>query len=163
MSNERPQSDSGLLELPKELRLLIYDSLFQPLVERPEVLDTYALPDEWPDNDLSSYTNLTLSCEQIHNEAKEHFETHFLCKLTVYFETTPQLHSFHQTVSKLGEAYQNIQCSLRTPCDFPSSHQVDYDIRKFTRQQCSEGTREDPVLPGFCESLAFSQHFLKDH
>ena len=103
-----------LLRLPKELRLTIYDTLLEPLIDQGDVPDTYAFPDEWPKIDLSAYTNLVASCKQLHSEVKAHFEKCYLPGLTIFFDNTPQLYKFDQAACTFGAPYQDIQFSLRT-------------------------------------------------
>ncbi|KAK5132991.1 hypothetical protein LTR08_008278 [Meristemomyces frigidus] len=105
-----------LLQLPKELRLLIYDLLFEPLlVQRPEHFDTYVLPPEWPEWPAADYKNLRsvlLTCQQMRAEAQWHFETHYLPKLTVYFDNVPDLRHFAEKIAGLDVKYGDIQICL---------------------------------------------------
>ena len=129
MADTQTQASSAILQLPKELRLTIYDALLLPLVDHPHVPDTYALPYEWPKIDLSGYTSLISSCKQLHFEAKHHFEKFYLPSLTLYFDHTPQLYNFAQSASRLGAPYHDITFSLRKRCrltyDFNEKPNVD--------------------------------------
>ncbi|TKA32369.1 hypothetical protein B0A50_01475 [Salinomyces thailandicus] len=104
-----------LLTLPKEVRLLIYDQLFEPLVQRPEHFDTYVLPCEWPENDFSIVPALLGTCKQLHQEAKAHFEKHFLENVIVYFDHVGRLREFCEKIERLleREKYERMQVCLR--------------------------------------------------
>ncbi|KAI7285108.1 hypothetical protein KC345_g1890 [Hortaea werneckii] len=86
---------SPLLALPKELRLMIYDELFTPLIQRPEHFDTYVLPSEWPKVDFTPYRALLLTCKEVKEEATTHFEGHFLREVMVYFDNVVDFGKFY--------------------------------------------------------------------
>ncbi|KAK4547049.1 hypothetical protein LTR36_001270 [Oleoguttula mirabilis] len=106
---------SPLLQLPSELRLLIFDALVEPLVQKPEHFDVYMLPSEWPKTELGTYTSTLLTCKQLYAEAKDHFETHYLSKITIYFYDPLALRNFTTVIAriaKLEPKYNNIQICI---------------------------------------------------
>ncbi|KAK5126638.1 hypothetical protein LTR85_009572 [Meristemomyces frigidus] len=112
---------SALLRLPKELRLLIYDALFELFVQTPEHFDTYMLPSEWSktkldtDAALGTYASMLLTCKQLYSEAKAHFEACYLPKVTVYFYDVFELLDFTEAidrVAKLEPKYHDIKICL---------------------------------------------------
>lgn len=107
-------SDSMLLLMPKELRLLIYDELFESFTQRPKHFSTYVLPSEWPKNDFSSYISLQLTCQQLHAEVTTHFEGQYLPKTIVYFDNVPELKTFCGKIAKHPESskYDVLQICL---------------------------------------------------
>ncbi|KAI6807648.1 hypothetical protein KC364_g13725 [Hortaea werneckii] len=107
---------SPLLALPKELRLMIYDELFTPLIQRPEHFDTYVLPSEWPKIDFTPYRALLLTCKEVNEEATTHFEGHFLRDVMVFFDNVADLASFYFKIEKTrsGKRFANMQACLHT-------------------------------------------------
>jgi len=105
-----------LLQIPKELRLLVYDALFEPLIQRPEHFDTYVLPSEWPTIRLSPYTSLLLICRQLFSEVRPYFKSRYLARLTLYFDNVSDLCRFHETLAATPDPsqYQNLQICLHT-------------------------------------------------
>ncbi|KAK3675322.1 hypothetical protein LTR78_004832 [Recurvomyces mirabilis] len=110
--------------LPKELRLMIYDELFQPLIRRPKNFDVYVLPCDWPTNDSSALTALLLLCKEIRFEAKGHFESHYLGSLMLYFDDVPSLHRFKLNVERAPARYRNLQACFHTMLCFQSATEL---------------------------------------
>ncbi|KAK4547062.1 hypothetical protein LTR36_001283 [Oleoguttula mirabilis] len=104
-----PDPHSPLLQLPAELRLAIYDAIFEPLVQQPEHMDTFVLPSEWPKIDLSTHTSILRTCHQLRSEAQAYFEKQYLPRLTLHFENLPDMHHFTKVAAELGPAYQNVR------------------------------------------------------
>lgn len=103
---------SPFLQLPTELRLNIYDMLFEPVAQQePEHLQSYVLPSEWPKK-LGTYTSLLLTCKQLETEASEYFDTQYLPNMTLYFDNVPDLRLFAEKVTTLGPKHQNVQICL---------------------------------------------------
>ncbi|KAI6863272.1 hypothetical protein KC343_g6510 [Hortaea werneckii] len=107
---------SPLLALPKELRLMIYDELFTPLIQRPEHFDTYVLPSEWPKIDFTPYRALSLTCKEVKEEATTHFDGHFLGDVMVFFDNVANLASFYFKIenTRSWERLANIRACLHT-------------------------------------------------
>ncbi|KAK4547063.1 hypothetical protein LTR36_001284 [Oleoguttula mirabilis] len=151
LPTERPDSPASLtlLQLPKELRLLIFDALFQPFVqEQPEDFDEYMLPSEWPKtHDFTAYTAISSTCKQLHFESKTHFETQFLPNTMMYFDNTPELWDFTEKISRFGPEYQDIVIQLST-----CSHSAWF----FTAQEVEEGPPNDVVGATFLAKLCIN-------
>lgn len=123
MSETQSQQDCHLLRLPAELRLNIYDQLLKPLVNRSEVVDTYVLPDEWPQDTFNDYTNVRATCKEIREELTPHFEKKYLPDTVLYFDNVVPLRQCYQKAMRLGPAYQKIHFSLRTMCSSVLSYE----------------------------------------
>ena len=141
-------TSSRLLSLPKELRLLIYDFIFEPLVQRPEHFDTVVLPSEWPETDLGTYHSLTLVCKQLHAEAQTHFESQFLGRVIIYFTNVPDLHDFCEAVRNLPEPqkYGGMQICLRTSRYLYHDEELDDDDFLTDCQDTQEEWDEEDAL-----------------
>ncbi|KAI6837144.1 hypothetical protein KC340_g4511 [Hortaea werneckii] len=107
---------SPLLALPKELRLMIYDELFTPLIQRPKHFDTYVLPSEWPKIDFTSYRALLLTCKEVKEETTTHFEGHFSRDVMVFFDNLVDLRNFYSKLEKASssEKLAEMQACLHT-------------------------------------------------
>ncbi|GAB1736462.1 hypothetical protein NU219Hw_g7612t1 [Hortaea werneckii] len=107
---------SPLLALPKELRLMIYDELFTPLTQRPKHFDTYVLPSEWPKIDFTPYTALLLTCKEVKEEARTHFEGHFAPDVMVFFDNVVSLRRFYFKIKETcnWEKLAGMQVCLHT-------------------------------------------------
>ena len=114
MANNQSKQDSILLNIAAELRLKIFDALFKSLTERPKILDSYALPDEWPNNDFSSYTNLRSTWQQLYEESTAHFEKHYLSRAMFYFDQPGALYQLTERLKKCRPIYHNVRFSFRT-------------------------------------------------
>ena len=143
MAVQAAQNQPGLLALPSELRLQIYDILFEPMVKEPEHHDSFMLPAEWPKlstqkSELRTYTSVISTCKAIRDEAKDHFEDHFMPRLTLYFDNVPALHSFCSTVAVLDLTYWNIKFSLRS--NYYAFHTLsEYEDESQTEPEASTG------------------------
>ena len=152
---EAPQG-SMLLQLPLELRLAIFDVIFQLLIELPKSLDTYALPYEFPKNDLSPYLNAVLVCKQLHEEVTGHFKKHYAPRITLRFDSVPPLHALCQKLSKPEPTCQDIHFSLRSRCLFvldpkPSvDDPIEFDTFTFMDQQPGFDPLWTVLQRGFC-------------
>lgn len=108
-----------LMKLPPELRLETYHYVFIDLTEnrqRPVAdLSVYREPEEWPNNELSTYVNLLVTCKEVNNEVKDLWEKHYASQCCLYFWQVPKLYDTAQALRRLGEPYTNMQYVLRTP------------------------------------------------
>ena len=99
-----------MMDLPAELRLRVYDHVFLELTEgRSRDLTIYAHPTSWPNNDLTSYTNLVQTCKTINLEAKKHFESYYVHKLIFYFEEAQSLYNLAQKIKTMSAPYTSIK------------------------------------------------------
>ena len=112
-----------LLDLPPELRLLVYGHFFYDILkglDEPDG-DVYRLPSEWPCCEQSAYASLVATCKLVHGEAVPYFEKHFLLGLTMYLDSVYETQELHTSVAHLELAYGGIRFSLRTKCDLACS------------------------------------------
>ncbi|KAK4900273.1 hypothetical protein LTR27_002497 [Elasticomyces elasticus] len=107
-------SPSRLLALPKEIRLIVYDMLFDPMTIRPDNPESYVLITEWPKINTSIICKLAKVCKQVNNEAQAHFAANYLSKLVLYFDNVPDLFAFGNAVKHLPTHYKNIGIVLHT-------------------------------------------------
>ncbi|KAK5728893.1 hypothetical protein LTR15_002034 [Elasticomyces elasticus] len=105
---------SRLLALPKELRLIIYDMLFEPMTIRPDSFEIYVLFTEWPKVNTSIISKVAQICKQVNIEAKAHFETNFLSKIMLYFDNMLELIQLDSKLSQASEKYRAITVTLYT-------------------------------------------------
>ena len=112
MSHPTPKLSA--LPMYIDLRLCMYDLLFQDLLVDPKHLDTFVLPNEWPVKSFALYRTLALVCKQANYEVKDQ---RYVGNITIYFDNVPALYKFSQQISTLRpeHAYQKLQVSLRTP------------------------------------------------
>ena len=111
-------SVATLVGLPRELKWLIFDEFFAAFTIRPPVLDTYALPNQWPEHpDLRVLLALVSTCKELRAEALSYFEQRCLPTMTFYFDNTPSVYRFYQSVYTRKPEYLSIQFSLRTRCN----------------------------------------------
>lgn len=115
VTSQLQASGTSLLDLPPEIRLLIYDHLLAPLVPNPRAsdLETWCEPEDWPRHDLSAMVNLMLVDRQIHAELEKHFRDRFAATCVFCFADVPRLHYFASLVGKLGEPYASMRYILR--------------------------------------------------
>lgn len=160
-----PSVSPSLLALPIDIRLCIYDLLFRPLLDIPNKLQAYVLPSELPHIDLIVYATLTLISKQLKDEAIDHFNKHFLPKLTLHFDSTSRLHAFAQHVTGLALGYQRPRFALYScptryyDLDFASGHSLQYadtllqfGVEQFTLRQSKTAYARLAALAGFCSS-----------
>ena len=110
---------SLLLDLPPELKWLIFDELLEPLSHgRHSAREPYALSCEWPSHpDLSNFFALAATSSKLRTEASSYFEHRFLPKTTFYFDNMPSLYSFYQAVATFKPDYlKSARFSLRHRC-----------------------------------------------
>ncbi|KAK3629641.1 hypothetical protein LTR56_017946 [Elasticomyces elasticus] len=108
---------SRFLTLPKEIRLIVYDILFEPLIVRPNNFDIYVLYSEWPKVSTGIISKVAQVCKQINNEAKAHLETQYLPKLMLFFDNVVDVYDLNKQVARLPASYQNIKICMY---DIPS-------------------------------------------
>lgn len=106
------------MKLPPEIRLSIYDCLFEDLTinRQREVADlqTYHHWTEWPRNDFTAYRDLLLTCKSIRDEAKSLWEKKYTSQCCLYFWKVPDFYRVATLLTKLGEPYQRMAYVLRT-------------------------------------------------
>lgn len=107
-------SPSRLLALPKELRLIVYDMLFQPLTVRPDNFDVYVLYTEWPKRETGIISTLAKTCKTLSTETEDHFESQYLSSMILFFDNVPQLYDFSCAVKELPAPYQEITICIYT-------------------------------------------------
>ncbi|KAK5691349.1 hypothetical protein LTR17_025656 [Elasticomyces elasticus] len=107
-------SPSRLLALPKEIRLIVYDMLFDPMTIRPDNFESYVLITEWPKINTSIICKLAKVCKQVNNEAQAHFAANHLSKLVLYFDNVPDLFAFGNAVEQAPTRYKIIAIVLHT-------------------------------------------------
>lgn len=61
-------SKLGVLGLPPESRVRVYDHVLRPIVREAGILRDLRAPDEWPLNLLGTYHSLMLTCTTINLE-----------------------------------------------------------------------------------------------
>ena len=108
-----------LLELPRETKWIIFDLFLKSFTIRPAILETYALPYQWPGHspDLSVYLALVSTCKELRAEAQAYFEQRCLPKMTFYFDKVPYLYDFYQDVKAAQPDYlKAMRFSLRSRC-----------------------------------------------
>ncbi|KAK4893568.1 hypothetical protein LTR27_008035 [Elasticomyces elasticus] len=90
---------TNLLGLPAELRLLIYDAIFEPLIAAGEESNVfYVTPRKPPRNPLADYTSLIRTCKEVSHEAVQHFRKHYLLRVTFHFNDALTLHDFQHRI-----------------------------------------------------------------
>jgi hypothetical protein len=108
---------TGLLTLPPELRLDIYDLLFVPLVERAQGLDLaiHRCEEDWSlHTDVSVYLSLVLTCKLISEEASQHWRTNYTGECTFYFGDLSSLHRVATSLCGPGAPYNQAKWVLRS-------------------------------------------------
>jgi len=116
-------STSKLLDLPPELRCIIYHFYFTDLVEAHEDdAARFLLPTEWPNNDFTGYISLILTCKLINGEAVPVFKKHFTSRVKLHFETVKDAYDFCQRPSSGELETSTMKFSIR--------HFVDMDLRE---------------------------------
>ncbi|KAH9827012.1 hypothetical protein Tdes44962_MAKER09878 [Teratosphaeria destructans] len=134
-----------LMDVPAELRLLVYDHLLAPVTIKPLHLDTFMLPDEFPNTAalLQPYLNLIQTCKTIREEAKPHFEKRYLARMTFYFEHATPVHRFCESTSILGRPYSDANILFHT-------------------NSIETSDTESPVLPLRVDAFRFMLHNVDD-
>lgn len=109
-------TQTTLLGLPAELRMLIYEALFAPLVQPPpKHFDVYLLPSEWPKFEFDACTSIFSTCKALRAEAKTHFEAFYLSTTVLYFNNAFKLHNFTHRIdhyAQLNPAYHDLRICL---------------------------------------------------
>lgn len=83
---------------------MIYDELFTPLTQRPKHFDTYVLPSEWPEIDFTPYRSLLLTCKEVKEEARTHFEGHFAQDVMVFFDNIVDFRNFYSKLERASHS-----------------------------------------------------------
>ncbi|KAK5708890.1 hypothetical protein LTR17_020295 [Elasticomyces elasticus] len=114
-----PSTKSPLLEIPAELRLIVYDHIFEQIVEAHEVeADVYrAAPDDWPPSAnewWSTYLNLARNSKQIHKEMTHRFEHIFLPRFRLHYCTIPDLHRYRKAIQQAPPAFGDTHFTIHT-------------------------------------------------
>lgn len=146
---------SPFLQLPTELRLSIYDMLFEPVAQQElKHLHTYVFPFEWPEK-LATYTTLLLVCKQLQMEVSEYFEAQYLPNMTLYFDNVPDLRQFARKVASLGPGYEKVQICLHTSthADWVDNW-VDNNSTKPSRYWLYGADREDDDVSSAIDCVA---------
>ncbi|KAK3636511.1 hypothetical protein LTR56_014137 [Elasticomyces elasticus] len=104
-------SRTDLLGLPAELRLLIYDAIFEPLVASGEDSNVfYVTPRKPPRDPLGDYTSLIRTCQEVSHEAVQHFRKHYLPCVTFHFNDALTLHDFQH---RILQHHRNVHDTVR--------------------------------------------------
>ncbi|KAK3632004.1 hypothetical protein LTR56_016597 [Elasticomyces elasticus] len=115
---------ASLLGLPAELRVMIYNVLFAALLtHKPEQMDIYVMPEDWPHinatdytNGLMSYTSLSKICTQLRTEVKAHFYHLYLPDLVLYYDNVAELRQLEEQLRKYDpQLYRLLHFCLRSP------------------------------------------------
>ena len=108
---------SPLLDLPRDIKWLVFDVFLLTYTIRPTDMDIYALPHQWPEQpDLSIYLALVATCKELRDEVTSYFEERCLPKMTFYFDSLPSLFGFYSVVKTSKPDYLKIRFSLRNRC-----------------------------------------------
>ncbi|KAK3629613.1 hypothetical protein LTR56_017918 [Elasticomyces elasticus] len=116
--------EASLLGLAAEIRVMIYDTLWAPLtVHKPEHMDTYVMPEDWPHvnatdymDGLISYTSLSKISTQLRTEVKAHFYHVYLPDLVLYYDNVAELRQLEERFRKNdAQLYSLLRFCLRSP------------------------------------------------
>ncbi|KAK4955903.1 hypothetical protein LTR10_006842 [Elasticomyces elasticus] len=110
---------SPLLDIPAELRLIVYDHIFEQIVAPHEVsADVYrAAPDSWPPSAnewWSTYSNLARNSKQIHKEMSHRFENIFLPRLSLHYSNIPDLRRYRKAIQQAAPAFGDTDFTVHT-------------------------------------------------
>ncbi|KAK5725162.1 hypothetical protein LTR17_013198 [Elasticomyces elasticus] len=110
---------SPLLDVPAELRLIVYDHMFEQIVAPHEVsTDVYrAAPDNWPPSAnewWSTYSSLACSSKQIHEEMTHRFENIFLPRLSLHYSNIPDLRRYRKAIRQAPPAFGDTPFTIYT-------------------------------------------------
>lgn len=107
---------------------MVFDQIFLDLtVRRQRSLihhNEVKLLEKHQTNDFRLYTNLLLTCNQLGQEAKNHWDKFYLQECCFYFWNVSKLYDLSLVLEKLGKPYTEIKYVLRSQCD--EGHVGDY-------------------------------------
>ena len=107
-----------IMELPPELRLMVFDQLFLDLTVRRQWSVMHhneeKLLQKYQVNDFRPYTNLLLTCKELNKEAKNHWDRYYLRECCFYFWHISKLYDFAMVLDKMGRPYTEIKYVLRS-------------------------------------------------
>jgi hypothetical protein len=107
-----------IMELPPELRLMVFDQLFLDLTVRRQRSMTHhneeKLLQKYQVNDFRPYTNLLLTCKELNKEAKNHWDKYYLRECCFYFWHVSKLYDLALVLAELGDPYTEIKYVLRS-------------------------------------------------
>ncbi|KAK3632001.1 hypothetical protein LTR56_016594 [Elasticomyces elasticus] len=114
-----PSTKSPLLDIPAELRLIVYDHMFEQIVAPHEVSsDVYrAAPDNWPPSAnewWSTYSSLARSSKQIHKEMTHRFENIFLPRLSLHYSNIQDLRRYRKAIRQAPPAFGDTPFTIHT-------------------------------------------------
>ncbi|KAK3720163.1 hypothetical protein LTR37_003987 [Vermiconidia calcicola] len=126
-------SRSKLLDLPRDVKWMIFDHFLPDVTAWAKDENTYALPHEWPENPnlsyLTDYFAIIDTCDSLRNEAIAYSKPRW--NMTFYFDSLyPLRELYHHVASLKPEHLSMIRFSLRTQA--PLAHKADdTKVRKF--------------------------------
>ena len=161
-SGNMKREPGPLLSIPPELRLKIYDALFDDLILQTQAsnIERYVRTQRWPRKTLYSYSSLTKTSKLIRKEAKPHFERYFLSGLVAYFWNIPALETFAEEMRKLGGPYLQVQYSLRV--NLLSEYHAFYGVEEVYNFKQDLSNFIDAQEPNTIEITAQDMDFLLD-
>lgn len=125
-----------IMKLPPELRLMIFDEVFLDLTVRRQRSLMYRneikLSEKHQVNDFRPYANLLLTCKELGQEAKKHWEKIYLRKCCFYFWHVSKLYDLALILNKLGKPYINIKYVLRS--QYNEGHVGDFCLAETVRK-----------------------------
>ncbi|KAK5677040.1 hypothetical protein LTS10_010228 [Elasticomyces elasticus] len=98
--------EASLLGLPAEIRVMVYDLLWAPfLVHKPEHMDTYVMPEDWPHVNAADYMDGLMSYTSISK-----------IYLVLYYDNVAELRQLEERFRKNNaQLYNLLRFCLRSP------------------------------------------------
>ena len=154
------------MELPPELRLMVFDQLFLDLTVRRQSTMVYRneekLLQKHQVNDFRPYTNLLLTCKELNKEAKKLWDEQYLRECCFYFWHVAKLYDQALVLQKLGGAYTELKYVLRSQWeeDHVSRFCLASSVNHIVRSEAEDFMSCQPgVLPDFLDT--FEEQFRK--
>ncbi|KAK3711712.1 hypothetical protein LTR37_009489 [Vermiconidia calcicola] len=149
------QSRPKLLDLPRDVKWMIFDYFLPDVTARAKNENTYALPHEWPENPelsyLTDYFAIIDTCDDLRKEAVAYFKPRW--DMVFYFDSLYPLQEIYHRVAALKPEYLSvIRFSLRTQA--PLAHKGDVTkVRRFVDAQLSNFNPGRPLLQHFTHEV----------